>query len=193
MTFSPIPDWTSTGVIPPVNPLTPTSVNRSPYTVSLTDLIIRFGTSPERVQILDGLLRYREALHACGLQHGFQWLDGSFLEEIETLEGREPRDIDVVTFYHLPSGKSQLDILQSNPNLFNHGQVKKDFFVDAFLVQLSANAPESLVERSAYWYSVWSHRRDDIWKGFLQINLAPEEDIVAAANLNSGMFTGGAS
>jgi len=193
MTFSTIPDWTPNGLIPPINALTPTSVDRSPYTVSLTDLIIHFSTSPERIQILDGLLRYREALHKSGLICGFQWLDGSFLENIESLEGRNPGDIDVVTYYHLPTGKSQFDLLQAQPATFDHGKVKAEYHVDSFFVQLSSAAPESLVERSAYWYSVWSHRRDGIWKGFLQIDLAPNEDTVAMVNLNVGMVTGGTS
>ncbi|MDA1231040.1 MAG: hypothetical protein O2856_09720 [Planctomycetota bacterium] len=30
---------------------------------------------------------------------GFQWLDGSFLEDIELGDGRPPRDLDVVTVY----------------------------------------------------------------------------------------------
>lgn len=193
MIYSTIPDWSPNGLIPPINSLTPTSVDRSPYTVSLTDLIIHFSITPERIQILDGLLRYRKALHGCGLIRGFQWLDGSFLEDIELLEGRNPGDIDVVTYYHLPSGKNQFDLLQAQPATFDHGNVKADYQVDSFLVQLSAAAPESLVECSAYWYSVWSHRRDGIWKGFLQIDLAPDEDAVARANLNVGMVTGGTS
>lgn len=28
----------------------------------------------------------------------------------------------------------------------------------------------------AYWYSLWSHRRDDSWKGFVQVDLDPEQD-----------------
>jgi hypothetical protein len=32
------------------------------------------------------------------LNQGFQWLDGSFAEQIELLEGRPPKDIDVVSF-----------------------------------------------------------------------------------------------
>lgn len=43
--------------------------------------------------------------------------------------------------------------------------------------------PEQLTERSVYWYSLWSHRRNDLWKGFAQIDLAPVEDATASATL----------
>jgi hypothetical protein len=157
MTISAIPDWTPNGVIPPINPLSPVTVDRSPYVVSLTDLIIRFSISPERCWILDGLLRYREELHGIGLIRGFQWLDGSFLENIEILESRPPHDIDVVTFYHLPTGVTQLDLLSAKPDLFDPTQTKGLFHVDGYTLELKGTNPESLVERSTYWYSMWSH------------------------------------
>jgi hypothetical protein len=37
----------------------------------------------------------------------------------------------------------------------------------------------------AYWYSMWSHRRDGMWKGFVQIDLSPSEDTPALAILAS--------
>ena len=98
-----IPTWTADGVLPPINASHPVSPMRSPYVVSLTDYVLRFGDTAERRTILEGFLRYRAALHAAGLVQGFQWLDGSFLEHIELTEGRAPNDIDVVTFYRLPS------------------------------------------------------------------------------------------
>ncbi len=100
-----IPAWNSAGVLPPIRPNAPgSSPDRSPYVVDLAVLVDRFATSTERMAILDGLLRFRAALHAAGITSGFQWLDGSFLEQVEALEGRAPRDIDVVTFLALPQG-----------------------------------------------------------------------------------------
>ena len=186
-----IPNWTPQGVLPPINSVSPTSTNRSPYVVSLTDVVMRFATSPERIRILAGLLDYRAALHTLGLSSGFQWLDGSFLEEIETLESRAPRDIDVVTFYHLPNGVSQQDLYLVNPQMFSSAQAKINYHVDGYLQELKVGNPEVLVENATYWYSMWSHRRDQLWKGFLQIDLAPNEDITARANLNASTATGG--
>jgi hypothetical protein len=76
-----IPAWNATGVLPPIRPAAPgNSPDRSPYAVDLVSLIDRFATSQERMNILDGLLRFRAALHGAGMVSGFQWLDGSFKE-----------------------------------------------------------------------------------------------------------------
>ncbi len=151
----------------------------------MIDFVDQFSTSPERRTVLQGFLRYRAALHVAGLINGFQWLNGSFLENVETLEGRAPRDLDVVTFYRLPAGQSQQDVQLLAPHLFPinrtaQEQLKATFHVDAYLVHLGM-IPERLVERSAYWYGLWSHRRNQLWKGYVQINLAPTEDAAAGA------------
>jgi hypothetical protein len=73
-----IPGWTPDGVLPPINAGQPVSIERSPYVVSLTDYVLRFGDTPDRRAVLSGFLGYRAALHSVGLISGFQWLDGSF-------------------------------------------------------------------------------------------------------------------
>jgi len=110
----PIPAWNAFGVLPPAQGGL-TSAGRSPYTVSLTDLVLHYGTSTERCAIIAGFLRYRAALHAAGLVAGFQWVNGSFVENVEEQEGRPPNDIDVVTFYHLPVGSSQASLVAAHP------------------------------------------------------------------------------
>jgi hypothetical protein len=149
----------------------------------MTDLVLRFGTSDERRQILDGLLYYRAELYAVGITTGFQWLDGSFLEEIEKLEARAPRDVDVVTFFELPAGQTQADVLNRNRNLFDRKKTKAAYRVDAFPLCLGG-AAKPLIERSTCWYSLWSHRRDLRWKGYLEVGLSAAEDAAARANLN---------
>lgn len=106
MTTVAISQWNTLGLLPPVNP---TSAERSPYPVALLDVILRFATSPERCKVLKGFLDYRAALHGMGLVNGFQWLDGSFTEQVETLERRSPRDIDVVTFVYTPDDFAPTD------------------------------------------------------------------------------------
>ncbi len=108
-----LPSWNSLGLIPPIDEQQPASIERSPYTVLLTDFVLRFGQTQPRRMVLDGFLKYRAALHAAGLVSGFQWVDGSFLENVEAIETRAPNDIDVVTFFDLPAGKSQMDISSS--------------------------------------------------------------------------------
>src|SRR5947209_8232524 len=124
-----IPPWTTAGVLPPVEAEAPTSQNRSPYPVSLVEVVTRFGTSPERRRILDGLIRLRAALHGAGLVHGFQWLNGSFVEDVERVEFRVPRDIDVVTFVDPPTG---FTMGEENSARFDHDAVKSEFNVDHY-------------------------------------------------------------
>lgn len=189
MPFVALPDWDARGLLPPCNSNSPVSADRSPYRVSLRELVVDFAVSAERVQILFGLLNYRAQLHALGIVDGFQWLDGSFFENIEMLESRAPGDIDVVTFFNYPSGHNQLTLKQANPALFpansaEHLALKQTFHVDAYTQSLGVK-PASLVARSAYWYSVWSHRRDLTWKGYIEVELAPNEDNVAREALNA--------
>ncbi len=184
-----LPPWNSLGLIPPINEQQPTSAERSPYTVSLTDFVLRFGQTQPRKLVLDGFLKYRDSLHAAGLVSGFQWLDGSFLENVEILEARDPNDIDVVTFFDLPAGKSQVDMLQLFPDLFPttraaKKKLKDTYFVDAYVEHLG-KAPGRLVRQSTYWYSMWSHRRNQTWKGYVQIDLAPTGDALAKAQLDN--------
>jgi hypothetical protein len=196
MTRLAIPPWNSIGVIPPVSATSPTDAERSPYEVSLSDLVLRFGTSPQRRQILDGFLDYRSRLHATGLRTGFQWLDGSFLENIELIESRSPNDLDVVTFFSLAPGDTQLAAQSRAPDAFprnSHERAvfKATFFVDPYLVDLGAPSVR-LVQSSTYWYSLWSHRRDASWKGYLQVGLDPTEDASAAIHLSTSSTLGAA-
>ena len=190
MTVANIPAWNAQGVLPPNNPGDPTAVDRSPYTVSLTDLVLHFGTTEKRQTILEGLLGLRAALHEAGLSEGFQWVDGSFLEDIEKIENRDPADMDVVTFFDLPQGQTQKSFAAAHPDLFNHADTKTRYLVDAYFVPMDDNPPAHLVERSAYWYSLWSHRRNGQWKGYLQIDLSATDDATAGAELQNAVAEG---
>ena len=190
MTTVALPGWNSAGLLPPMDEVRPVWPDRSPYPVSLTECVTRLGSSSVRRSILDGLMRYRNRLHRLGLVDGFQWLDGSFMEDVKRRERRDPRDVDVVTFYRLPPGRSQADFFAADPSLFvDRPGIRSSFFVDGYFENLATNT-RRLVERAAYWYSVWSHSRDFTWKGFVQIDLSPQEDATAVATL-AGMSTGG--
>jgi len=191
MTTAGIPDWSGLGVLPPIDPINPTAAQRSPYIVSLTDFVLHFGTTRQRQIILVGLLDFRAALHAAGLNQGFHWVDGSFLEDIETIESRAPADMDVVSFFHLPQGQSQQSFATAHRDVFLHAETKNRFHVDAYFVPLDDNPAAFLVERAAYWYSLWSHRRNGQWKGYLQIDLSPTDDVLARAELQKMTGEGG--
>jgi len=180
-----IPTWNIAGVLPPIRPNAPgSSPDRSPYVVDLAVLFDRFATSPERMAILDGLLRFRTDLHAAGITSGFQWLDGSFLEQVEALEGRAPRDMDVVTFLDLPLGLDQRSLVQQHGRLFDQKHMKATYAMDAYFAVLGQPTDHWQVKNIAYWYSLWSHRRDGLWKGFVQVDLDPSQDGDARAILN---------
>ena len=187
MTTVTIPAWTARGVLPPENLIQAMSADRSPYLVKLLDVVMRFATTPERWIILKGFLDYRCALHNIGLKQGFQWLNGSFAEHVELLEQRAPQDIDVVNFVHVPPNFSptpdQADVL-------DHDHAKAVFSVDSYFVEVNLLPPENLVKQSTYWYSMWSHRRNQEWKGYLQWDLSSVDDALAAAWLNSQMEGG---
>ena len=188
-----IPSWNSQGVLPPIDPSKPTSRSRSPYKVSSNDLVLQFGTSSYRQNLLDGLLSFRSELHGVGLVAGFQWLDGSFLECTESLRSCPPNDIDVVTFFYLPANQTQKKLLKGYPQLFDHGHIKNNYHMDAYFFELEGNVPEILVSESTYWYSLWSHQRNSLlWKGYLQIDLSPTDDHIALDILNRIKKQGGA-
>ena len=178
-----LPSWDATGVMPPNNPDDPAGNARSPYVVSLLQLAATLGSSKPRQQLLLGLLDFRAALHGAALNQGFQWVDGSFVENIEETEDRPPNDIDVVTFFHIPDGLSQESLLQSFPGLFDPRQSKDSYGIDGYFVPLNQTTVENIIERTAYWYSLWSHTRAGLWKGFLQVGLHDSEDAAARATL----------
>lgn len=181
-----LPSWNSMGIIPPASVAAPVGRARSPYPISIADFVVRFAISSSRVAILRGLLAYRTRLAVAGMSIGFQWVDGSFLENIELLESRSPRDVDVVTFFQLPGNVTQDEMFQANPDLFDLAKVKRDFQVDAYFVSLSESAPAELVADSAYWYSLWGHRRNGSWKGYAQVELDPAGDAKALGLLPGG-------
>lgn len=183
-----IPSWNHQGLLNPIDPSNPVSLARSPYVVSLVEFVRHFAKTAERSKILDGLLRYRAALHQAGLTSGFQWLDGSFLENKELLQGLPPGDIDVVTFFHVPTGETQAQVAA----LFGSDgdAIKRHYHVDAYLEPLQ-KPPERLIPRCTYWYGMWAHQRNTfLWKGFLQVDLLPAEDAAARLALQTTLGGG---
>ena len=182
-----IPAWTAEGVLPPLDEANPLSPSRAPYPVSLADLVARFATSPQRCEVLAGFMAYRAALHANGYLAGFQWLDGSFMEDVETMQGRAPRDLDVVSFVSAPAPATPQ---AADLEALDHGLAKQRYQVDGYFVELDALPPRQLTDWSTYWYSLWAHRRNKVWKGFLQVELRPDDDAVASAWLAQNVSAG---
>lgn len=179
------PEWDSSGVLPPIKPGTQGhSTERSPYLVSMQDLMNSFSFSEKRRNILRGLINYRQALYQVGITQGFQWINGSFTENIELLEDRDPNDIDVVTFCYLPDGMQQDEILKKVALLFDPMQTKQSYHVDGYVFWLGQPLESRHVRQISYWAGMWSHRRNRIWKGFLQVSLSKSEDELACRILD---------
>ena len=171
-----IPDWNYEGVLSARKGDDPVAGIRSPYAVSLVDLVERFGSTPQRRLLLQGLLDFRAELHEAGLVQGFQWVNGSFMENVEQNDNRPPNDIDLVTFFHVPQGYTNETLAQAFPYIFGSVDLKEKFSVDAYFVALDQTTQESIIEISIYWYSLWSHTRGGISKGYLQIDLNNSDD-----------------
>jgi len=73
---------------------------------------------------------------------------------------------------------TQQELVASSRPILDARQTKPQFQVDAYFVCLSL-PPKKLVRRAAYWYSLWAHRRSWTWKGYLEVDLSPEEDTEA--------------
>lgn len=186
--FGPVPAWGADGLLPPLVGNPAGLSNHSPYHVSLMDLVSVLGRTDARRGLLEGLLNYRAALHQAGLVQGVQWVNGSFVENT-TQAGREPQDIDVVTFCRLPDGYTQETFLAAFADfseMHRTGTAKTLYGVDAY-VEFILDDIAYLAKVMAYWNSWWSHTRLDFRKGYLQVGLADAEDAAARAVLNQAM------
>lgn len=181
-----LPSWDERGLLPPVRPgADGTSPDRSPYRTTILEVTRCFSMSAERRKILRGFLALRSKLYELGFSEGFQWLNGSFFEHVEATLGRPPGDIDVVTFTKLGTEASQLALIEAAPDLFYPRLAKQKYLVDHYFSGLGEEMQRMDVRWVAYWYSMWSHRRDNQWKGFVEISLDTAGDAGALALLDT--------
>ena len=174
----PLPDFNIDGVLPPfVGADGPGGHfdDLSPYKVLVLEVVQGLSFSEGRKSILRGWLLHRKALRAIGFNDGFQWIDGSFVEK-----GKEPKDIDVVTFFRRPSNAMTPTALaqhrQANLAIFSRAQVKTAFHVDFMPIDLQGT-PEVLVDLTRYYTGLFSHRRENfLWKGMLQVPMDGSDD-----------------
>src|SRR5690625_2378032 len=180
-----IPDFDHNLVLPPHIGDPRNHADLSPYPCTTVDLCRKFATSPERREILTKFLDFRERLSSAGLTQGFQWLDGSFVEDIETQEKRAPRDLDVVTFYWGYDMTFQHKLNTEIPEFFNPTLAKAMFSLDHYPVDASYS-PVLTVESTRYWAQLFSHNRLGVWKGMLKIALnTPADDFDARQTLST--------
>ncbi|WP_245282578.1 DUF6932 family protein [Chelatococcus daeguensis] len=183
------------GLLPPFVGIDATTSDRSPYWASLPELADAFGTTPHRRRLLRNLISYRSLLAEGGYVGGVQFIDGSFVENIEVVAGRNPTDIDVFSILNVPSKYRDNPSLWPSTGLsFWQGEVidrdrnKQRFDLDTYAVifeDLHAR-PALLIRDIIYWYSLFSHQRGTFaWKGFVGLVLDPASDQAALSALGS--------
>lgn len=184
-----IPSFTTQGVIPPyVGQQGPGGAHSdmSPYVTTCLEVTRALGTSQRRLDILRGWLTHRRELRRVGITSGFQWLDGSFVED------KVPNDLDVITLFYPPhvllaGGQAANQFLQTNNHLFERSAVRQAYMLDAFWLDFS-QPPENIARQTRYWFGLFSHRRvDDLWKGMLEVPLADPNEAAAVAAVDAGL------
>ncbi|MEN0095860.1 MAG: hypothetical protein AAGB30_10780 [Pedobacter sp.] len=181
----PIPVFDHNHVLPPHlgNPAEITHI--SPYECTIEEVCTHFAITTQRIEILKGLVSFRLKMTAKGIISGFQWLDGSFTEDIERSEGRAPNDLDVVTFYKGLSDIQVNDILANFGEFANPSLAKATYKLDHYPIDY-ASSPELTVAQTRYWFQLFTHNRNNVWKGILHLPLnTPSEDQNAFNYLNS--------
>ena len=183
---NPIPYFDHNLVLPPHLGDPVDRAQLSPYPCTTLDLCQRLGTTAARRAILEKYLSFRERLHNAGLVNGFQWLDGSFLEDVETRENRPPKDLDVVTVYWGYDKSFQAQLAINFREFASPTLAKATYSLDHYNFDASFN-PTVTLEQTRYWILLFSHNRQGIWKGMLRIELnTPAEDEAARQELAKG-------
>jgi len=184
--MNPIPKFDHNNVLPPHlgDPREPGDL--SPYECTSLEICERFATSSDRIIILKGLINFRLRMVQEGILQGFQWLDGSFLENIELIESRSPRDLDIVTFYGGLTIEFQENLLISFPEFIYTNLAKRNYMLDHYPVDYCIS-PDLTVENTRYWIQLFSHNRLGVWKGIIRLQLNTPNDDKEALNYLSGL------
>lgn len=193
----PIPHFADHGALPPFtagDPISPET--RSPYRATMQELVDRFCTSANRAKLLKGLNAYRKHLFSGGFLSGYQWVDGSFVENVEKTRGRSPSDIDVVTLFNRPlkyqvNGDKWNDDYEASVfgSYFDTQKMKPAFQCDTYSIDLDAGA-RALIRNSTYWFGLFSDMRGAGGKkGIVEIPLAVDPmEFAAIDQLLGGKF-----
>ncbi|TCW50800.1 hypothetical protein EDC53_102368 [Phytobacter diazotrophicus] len=193
-----IPPFSVSGVLPPFvgeEPAIPSA--QAPYRITMLELVQRFAISLERIAILEGLFEYRSKMRSLNVM-GYQWLDGSFVEDCERTRGRAPADIDLITFAYRPRDEEGqfidagafVELMDLHPDLFESETAKQVYMCDAYYVDFN-QAPHTLAAAVTYWCNLFSHSRmQNLWKGILQVdlNVDDSEAIAILGNIKSELL-----
>jgi hypothetical protein len=172
-----LPAFTVGNVLPPFVGSWPTVPvgGFAPFNVTMNELCTDLAQTPARRSILVGLLQVRERLRALGCTIHHQWLDGSFTEAVEISEGRDPGDIDTLSFISPAPGTDLSALIAANLDVFDPKIAKATYKCDHYIVDLTKPI---LFETICYWNSLFSHRRNGLWKGYVRVvDEGPQTDV----------------
>lgn len=161
----------------------------------MQELAGAFGTTAPRRLLLRNLIAYRELLANEGYVSGIQFIDGSFMEDVETFASRAPSDIDVFSVLNIPPKYHAAPATWPTAGfpfwrieVIDRDRNKRRFGLDTYAVlfeDLHAQ-PMALIRDIIYWYSLFSHQRGTLaWKGFAGLTLDPAGDQAALSALGS--------
>jgi hypothetical protein len=181
-----IPNFNAQGVLPPFLGPNATTQQRSPYVGTMTDLVVALGTTVHRKRLFEGLIRYRQMMHSLDFTVGFQFIDGSFVENIEVTGGRVPNDIDVFSYLEKPSKYLTDPALWTSEGLTRWaGEIadrtknKSRFGIDSYAVAIDEPFM-TIINVTMYWHGLFSHQRTTMrWKGFVIVPLNAADDAAA--------------
>ncbi len=184
----------SSGLMPAFIGTDATTADRSPYIVTMPELVGRFATSPERRNLLRNLLDYRDLLMTGGYTDGIQFVDGSFVENVEVIRQRPPDDIDVYSLLGIPAKfKASPPLWMSDTGgyafwrdeIVDRDKNKARFRLDTYGDTIDTLSAPTFITQIIYWYSLFSHQRDTFaWKGFAAIPLDLVGDAAALSELD---------
>lgn len=161
-----VPQFNEHGLLPTFATTGPErSRHQSPYPCTLEELRREFGNSRRRLELIDGLDRYRADLGKTGLRVAFQWIGGSFVER-----DSEPNDIDLVNFFY-PMRGMDADLMKEfvllHGELFHKPDAKLAYGCEPNFVAMISK-PSRIVMTTAYWCTLFGvSRSTGLPKGFL--------------------------
>ncbi|QFT65697.1 hypothetical protein FIU93_02825 [Labrenzia sp. THAF35] len=186
----PIPEFADHGGLPPFvngHPTLPDA--RSPFLATMQEVVERFCTTEHRAKLLKGLNEYRKHLYSGGFVSGSQWIDGSFVENVEKTQDRSPNDIDLVTLYHRPIQYQTnpqswiVDYASHIRNLFFDTIIIKPVYLcDTYDIDLDAGS-RAIVRNTTYWFGLFTDMRGNgSKKGIIEVPLAVDPMEFAAVD-----------
>lgn len=182
----PIPDFDHNNVLPPfINGSPGNAANHSPYVCSILEFCEKFATTEIRIDLLTNFIKFRIKIHESEITSGFQWVDGSFLEDKEKILGEDPSDIDVATFFQVTSPNTVDKINSDFPEFFQRKLAKNKYKLDHLLIHVPALNPYQLIRNTNFISKLFSYSRRGVYKGMVEIHLnSIHEDRLALDYLN---------